>query len=348
MDSLSVCMIRVYNIQKSIMTKRQNEIKNSAIFTPGRYLKEVFDTYEKMTKSAKNWKQHCVFRFLPTALEGEHQALELNAMQISYSRRAGGIMYSIVPPRHCITLSIVHACRSKACFDAMKLKRGDIIIYDDDKHHLYFSNDHIEVCSISIDKASLPVLARKLSYLKGHYLKHDGHTVCDLFHASKHLENLNQESCIAIEKSVITYISQLLESQEAIENKLTRGEQIALDIKKKMYRHMDKNINIASLAKEYHISEQTLQNSFKSLFGMPPKRFLRLLKLNLTYQDLLSADPSQTTVSRIAHKWGFMHMGRFNTYYRELFGESPSMTLKKQYYDTGLREECVSRREELD
>jgi AraC-like DNA-binding protein len=323
-------------------------MKHTNIFTPGRYVKEVFDNYEKMTKSAKNWEQNCVFRFLPTALEGEHQALELYSMQLSYSKRAGGMMYAVIPPPNCITLSMIFLNEGKACFDSMKLKTGDMIIYDDNKPHLYFASDHIEVCSISIEKTKLPDLARKLSYLKEHYLQHNTLPFCHLFKSAEALYSLDEKTLKDMEEDIVMQVGRLLEEQEPVPSRLTRGEKIALDIKRKMYRHMDQNINIASLAKSYGISEQTLQNSFKSLFGMPPKRFLRLLKLNMTYQDLLSADPAHTTVSRIAHKWGFMHMGRFNAYYTELFRENPSTTLKKTYFDTGLKEECVSRQEELD
>jgi AraC-like DNA-binding protein len=42
---------------------------------------------------------------------------------------------------------------------------------------------------------------------------------------------------------------------------------------------------------------------------------------------LLAADGRTTTVSEIALKWGFYHMGRFAIRYKALFGESPSQTL---------------------
>ena len=92
---------------------------------------------------------------------------------------------------------------------------------------------------------------------------------------------------------------------------------------------MDGKVSISSLSKQHAVSEKTLQNSFKSLFGFTPKLFLRQLKLNLVHHDLVNSSSSYTTVSRIAQKWGFTHMGRFSQYYTILFGENPSVTLNK-------------------
>ena len=131
--------------------------------------------------------------------------------------------------------------------------------------------------------------------------------------------------------------------------KLTEGEKTALEIRDQVFRHMDGNVSISSLARQYKISEQTMQSSFKSLFGFTPNRFLRLLKLNHVHQELLTSNTGQTTVSRVASKWGFMHMGHFSHYYAELFGKSPSDTLRTPYFqEEYIKEGCAIRREELD
>ena len=52
--------------------------------------------------------------------------------------------------------------------------------------------------------------------------------------------------------------------------------------------------------------------------------------LNSTWyiMSLSIPNPTETSVMKIAQKWGFAHMGRFSQYYTELFGENPSVTLK--------------------
>ena len=44
--------------------------------------------------------------------------------------------------------------------------------------------------------------------------------------------------------------------------------------------------------------------------------------------ELTRADPWQVTVSEVAYRWGFTHLGRFAGAYRERFGETPSQTLR--------------------
>ncbi|MNY80087.1 transcriptional regulator EutR [compost metagenome] len=49
--------------------------------------------------------------------------------------------------------------------------------------------------------------------------------------------------------------------------------------------------------------------------------------MNGVRAELISSDQS-ALVSEVAAKWGFWHMGMFSAYYKELFGERPSETLK--------------------
>lgn len=54
----------------------------------------------------------------------------------------------------------------------------------------------------------------------------------------------------------------------------------------------------------FNISDKTLQNSFKSLFGFTPKNFMIMLKLNRAHEDLQRCDTQTTNVSDIVTKWG--------------------------------------------
>jgi transcriptional regulator GlxA family with amidase domain len=150
------------------------------------------------------------------------------------------------------------------------------------------------------------------------------------------------------EAQLIEVLQTMMKIQVPQHPELTKGEETALTIRDQVYHHMDGKINIEGFAKQYKVSEQTLQNAFKSLFGFTPKRFLQLLKLNLVHHDLQNADPATYTVLRIASKWGFTHMGRFSEAYTELFGENPSLTLKSLDYIKGnMIASCTSRKEEM-
>ena len=45
--------------------------------------------------------------------------------------------------------------------------------------------------------------------------------------------------------------------------------------------------------------------------------------------DLISGDEA-TTVSDVAYRWGFNHLGRFAAHYEHKFGETPSHTLRRR------------------
>ncbi len=124
--------------------------------------------------------------------------------------------------------------------------------------------------------------------------------------------------------------------------------EIVLAIRDQVYAHMYGTISIVSLAKQYNVTERTLQNSFQSLFGFTPTNFIRQMKLNLVYRDLRHATAEYETVSNIARKWGFIHMGHFSRHYKELFNENPSHTLKKPHLgENSIAPECVDRQEEM-
>nr|WP_202500919.1 AraC family transcriptional regulator [Streptomyces sp. SID5785] len=82
------------------------------------------------------------------------------------------------------------------------------------------------------------------------------------------------------------------------------------------------------LAAEAGVGARRLQEAFGRYVGMPPMAYLRALRLERVHEDLRAADPGSTTVSAIAHSWGFGHLGRFAEQYRARYGCAPSVTLR--------------------
>lgn len=84
---------------------------------------------------------------------------------------------------------------------------------------------------------------------------------------------------------------------------------------------------LAELAHECGASVRALQEGFARHVGMPPSHYLRAARLRRVRADLVAADPTEQTVSDIAMRWGFLHLGRFAAAYRREYGELPSATL---------------------
>jgi AraC-like DNA-binding protein len=83
------------------------------------------------------------------------------------------------------------------------------------------------------------------------------------------------------------------------------------------------------LASEVHLSARALQDGFSTDVGIPPMTYLRDVRLRRAHEALRRATREATTVQAVARTWGFVHMSRFATAYREAFGELPSETLSR-------------------
>jgi len=84
----------------------------------------------------------------------------------------------------------------------------------------------------------------------------------------------------------------------------------------------------SSLARRSALSVRSLQDGFHRSVGVPPMRYLRDVRLDLAHDDLQAADWHSVTVAEVAHRWGFVNLGRFASAYHERFGELPSKTLR--------------------
>ncbi|ERP95962.1 hypothetical protein Q669_29190 [Labrenzia sp. C1B10] len=83
---------------------------------------------------------------------------------------------------------------------------------------------------------------------------------------------------------------------------------------------------VTDICKELRVSERTLQYSFREYIGLSPIAYLRALRLNRVRAELANADPQSTTVTQVAMRYGFVHLGRFAGDYKRMFGVTPSET----------------------
>ncbi|MBI5255903.1 MAG: helix-turn-helix transcriptional regulator [Burkholderiales bacterium] len=88
----------------------------------------------------------------------------------------------------------------------------------------------------------------------------------------------------------------------------------------------DPTVRIDALCLAAGTSLSTLERAFREVFGVGPRRYLTMRRLAAARRELLRAAPG-TTVTRVAMRWGFLHLGRFAQDYRHQFGEQPSRTL---------------------
>jgi AraC family ethanolamine operon transcriptional activator len=318
----------------------------------GETLKKEFNNYVDMATSAVNWTLFCSYQLKPDFSEGVHKIMQLPSMQIAYTNMSGGIMFDYVAPKDCITFSVIKEVSQKACIDEMKLKKGMIVVTDDTKIYNLICSDKVEIYDISLNKNTNSMLLKKLIDSVDKYYLDKNSLIANLIEniVKKYADIVKIDTKISkkIEREIENAMLQIVEEQEVKTARFTKSEKIALEIKRELFKHMDGKMTIASLSKDYDISTKSLQNAFKSLFDLTPNQFIRILKLNLVHHELMHSNSTYTSVVAVANKWGFSHMGRLSQYYSELFGENPSLTLKRDIGSIdGMNVHCVERKEEI-
>lgn len=96
---------------------------------------------------------------------------------------------------------------------------------------------------------------------------------------------------------------------------------------------LNETLTVSRLCQIAGVSNRTLEHAFKERFGVPPKTYIKYLRLNRLHRDLIAMDPKPGMISQAAHNWGFWHMGQLAKDYKSLFGELPSATLQKRHED---------------
>ena len=85
---------------------------------------------------------------------------------------------------------------------------------------------------------------------------------------------------------------------------------------------------VPDLARAVHVGVRALEMAFRRDLDQTPLQYMHRIRLERAHDDLRDLDPSETTVTEVALRWGFPHLGRFAARYRAQYGEIPSETLK--------------------
>ncbi|WP_306317388.1 MULTISPECIES: helix-turn-helix transcriptional regulator [unclassified Streptomyces] len=91
--------------------------------------------------------------------------------------------------------------------------------------------------------------------------------------------------------------------------------------------HAQEPLTVAEIAAASHVTVRALQYAFRRHLDTTPLAYLRQVRLAYAHDELRDAIPATATVTEIAGRWGFHHVGRFAALYREAYGRSPLHTL---------------------
>jgi AraC-like DNA-binding protein len=108
-----------------------------------------------------------------------------------------------------------------------------------------------------------------------------------------------------------------------------RGSLIIKRLRELEEANRDRTLYLTEVCKAIRVSQRTLTDICQDVLGVSPKRYLYLRRLHLVHRELRDTVPGRGQVTQIATKYGFWELGRFSVAYREVFGQSPSASLRQ-------------------
>jgi len=91
----------------------------------------------------------------------------------------------------------------------------------------------------------------------------------------------------------------------------------------------DQPVYVPEICRAINVSSRTLLSCCQEHLALSPKQFLKKRRFYLVNRALLDADPASTTVTDVAMRFGFYHLGRFAGEYHAIYSEAPSVTLHR-------------------
>lgn len=89
--------------------------------------------------------------------------------------------------------------------------------------------------------------------------------------------------------------------------------------------HACENVNVKALVEKYGIGYETFRHRFKKLYGMSPKNFMLLYRLQRSCDMLVETNKSCID---IAYECGFSNSAQFSNFFKRQYGISPQQYKK--------------------
>ncbi len=137
-------------------------------------------------------------------------------------------------------------------------------------------------------------------------------------------QNRENLSNFKLKHSALEIINILLNFKVSISEKRTYHTKTQAEIAKRAEKLLTKNISeripIKTVAEKFGISETSLKNYFKAVFGENISEYLRKHRMEQASKMLKETKPS---VGEISHLIGYTKQGKFAELFRKYYGHSP-------------------------
>jgi len=296
------------------------------------------DSYELAAAAALKWNVETVQLekgSYQCSIQGVHtQRLQLGRSWRSLGTRLGGQI-----PAGTIVLAFALNPNSRIQFRGRQVSPGDLIVQEDTRGLDFSFMGEIDVMTIAVTRDELnrrafahwgkpfPSESRTglIRFVDSSRSAKPKRGIADcLAESIKKPEALAQElPAVQVENFVLDTLFTNLEDHAKAQGSVDRhrAARRAADI---MHNCCKEEISITDLCEAVGANRRTLHLGFMELYGIPPMKYLRALRLCKVRREISRSDNPNLKVTDVAVAWGFNHLGRFSGAYREFFGRLPS------------------------
>ena len=282
-----------------------------------------FANFTQMKEYGKRWEFFDIYRFGTQPFNGQYNIYMDEDIQVAHAVYRDGLMYRGHAPKEAITLTLFMEHNGSLTANHKLLCNGEILILDDTTPFEIAFSKYSQKGVVSLSKTFVDTHFPYLNEMIGQvYI--DKYDILRSFILQTTQTSVSNQ--IVIHSELLTCFKRLsLEKQNCIPKQLTKKESCVFDVRDFMIEHLEENFKIEEIAKHFSVSERTLQTAFKRIFGYTPKKFMKLLKYNKAYTQLVT---QYISVSQVALQYGFGNFGLFSAEFKKMFGKLPSEVQK--------------------
>ena len=288
------------------------------------------------------WEQRYI-QYENGSFEGAVQALTLPSSTLFRKSTNRKLHKRFAPPPNETAFAVMLAGSDPAIFQGRQVGPGDVLLIPGGREHelichgtfnvvvATFPNSGTDLANVCGDLAIVrPGVVKGVNAARlGKWLERVLNESSSEAGTSALADAADLQAAIARKcVELICHRDQIAGSVERYER--VRAMQIFSTLREFIAAHLkafDEIPSLSLIVEELGISMRTLEYTCKSLLDVSPQRYLTCWRLHCARRDIRALAGS-SSVTDIALKWGFSHLGRFSIAYRELFGESPSRTVR--------------------
>lgn len=277
-----------------------------------------------------------------------HQRLVLDELMIETGSYDFAVIANGVMPSRSVCIGIVAEGSEVTRYNTSDIGSEDVQVYPGSVELLYHAAGPSRWINVNVAESRLQNAAQALSgrpltlpskTAASFRLRSGGRAelvqmIDDAIALARSLEPAGMASDLAraISGSILTAYAGALTRAQAISRKQSatavRHHLLIVACERLALSSNEVELTMAELAERSGYSPRALQLIFRRSVGMTPNRWFMNIRLNGALRDLVAAK-DDLTVAGVARKWGFRHLARFAQYYRAMFGELPSDTLRR-------------------